>query len=82
MAINYAHLRNTTAREITKALTQDGFTFRRQVGSHHRYVHADGRRVTVSFSQPGDTFPLKTLKSMIERQARWNEGDLIRLELM
>jgi predicted RNA binding protein YcfA (HicA-like mRNA interferase family) len=82
MGIDYARLRNVTARDITRALLRDGFTFRRQAGSHHRYVHTDGRRVTVSFSQPGDTFPVKTVKSMIERQARWNQADLIRLELL
>jgi predicted RNA binding protein YcfA (HicA-like mRNA interferase family) len=63
MGIDYARLRNVTAREITGALLRDGFTFRRQDGSHHRYVHTDGRRVTVSFSQPGDTFPVKTVKA-------------------
>lgn len=79
MAVDYSDLRSLTAREIIAALIEDGFYLRRQVGSHQRYQHADGRRVTVSFHKPSDTFPPKTLKSMIEKQAHWNENDLIRL---
>ncbi len=82
MAINYARLRSLTARELTHALLKDGFRFRRQVGSHQRYAHEDGRRVTVRFSQPGDTFGIKNLKSMIEMQACWNEADIERLGLL
>ena len=82
MALDYSKLRNLTAREITSALLQDGFRLRRQKGSHQRYVHADGRRVTVSFHRASDTFEMKTLKSMIEAQARWTEEDLRRLGLI
>jgi hypothetical protein len=38
--------------------------------------------VTVLFSSPGDPFLLKTLKSIIEKQARWTEEDLQRLDLL
>jgi predicted RNA binding protein YcfA (HicA-like mRNA interferase family) len=79
MAINYEGLRSLTARELIAALKRDGFYFLRQTGSHQRFRHADGRRVTVAPHGSGDTFTLKTLKSMSERQARWNENDLIRL---
>lgn len=82
MAINYDNLRSTTATEFVAALRRDGFYFVRQTGSHQRYRHADGRRVTVAPHGSGDTFTLKTLKSMIERQARWNENDLVRLGLI
>jgi predicted RNA binding protein YcfA (HicA-like mRNA interferase family) len=51
-------------------------------GSHQRYRHADGRRVTVTFHRAGDTFPIGTLRSMIELQARWTENDLRRLSLL
>ena len=81
MPLDYSRLRNLTAREITKALLQ-GFQLRRQKGSHQRYVHADGRRVTVSFHHSRDIFERKTLKSMIETQARWTEEDLQRLHLL
>jgi hypothetical protein len=40
---------------------------------HQRYRYADGRRVTVTYHQPGDTFPTGTLRSMIEIQTQWPE---------
>jgi predicted RNA binding protein YcfA (HicA-like mRNA interferase family) len=82
MAINYGQLRSLSARELIAALTRDGFVLDRQSGSHQHYRHPDGRRVTVSFHRPGDTFTPKTLKRMIEDQARWTEGDLRRLNLL
>lgn len=82
MAIDYSQLRSLTAREIISALVRDGFFLRAQVGSHQRYRHPDGRRVTVSFHHPRDTFPPKTLKPMIEDQARWTEDDLRRFGLL
>jgi len=75
-AIDYSKLRSLTARGLIKALERDGFYRKRQRGSHHRYAHADGRKVTVTFHHPGQTFRIDTLKSMIEGQARWNEEDL------
>jgi predicted RNA binding protein YcfA (HicA-like mRNA interferase family) len=76
MAINYRKLRSIAAREIISALIRDGLTFDRQSGSHQHYWHPDGRRVTVSFHHPGQTFPLKTLQRMVEDQAGWDEADL------
>jgi len=81
MAIDYRGLRSLTARELIAALTRDGFNFVRQKGSHQRYRHADGRRVTVAPHGGGDTFTIKTLQSIIESQARWTEEDLKRLKL-
>jgi predicted RNA binding protein YcfA (HicA-like mRNA interferase family) len=80
--IEWRRLRNLTAREIITALIRDGFVRHNQRGSHQRYRHADGRRVTVTFHRPGDTFPIGTLRSMIELQARWTEDDLRRLSLI
>jgi hypothetical protein len=34
------------------------------------------------FSSAGETFELKTLRSMLELQARWGENDLFRLRLI
>lgn len=82
MAIDYRGLRSLSARELIAALTRDGFYFARQTGSHQRYRHADGRRVTIAPHGGGDTFTIKTLKSMIESQARWTEADLKRLKLL
>ena len=46
MAIDYRGLRSLTARELIAALNRDGSYFVRQIGSHQRYAHVDGRRVT------------------------------------
>jgi len=81
MGVNYALLRKLTAREMISALIRDGFAWDRGHGSHQIYYKA-GRRVDVTFHAPGDTFPPKTLKSMIERQAHWTEEDLKRLKLL
>jgi predicted RNA binding protein YcfA (HicA-like mRNA interferase family) len=81
MAIDYRGLRSVTARELIAALIRDGFDFVRQAGSHQRYRHSDGRRVTVAPLGTGNTFTIKTLKSMIETQARWTEEELKRLKL-
>jgi predicted RNA binding protein YcfA (HicA-like mRNA interferase family) len=82
MAIDYAKLRSLTAREIIAALIRDGFYLRSSGrGSHQRFQRQDGRRVTVSFHKPSDTFAPKTLKSMIV-QAGWAEDDLKRLDLI
>jgi len=82
MNIDWSALRSLTAREIISALIRDGFFLRSQSGSHQQYRHSDGRRVTVSFHRPGDTFPPKTLRRMIEDQARWTADDLQRLDLL
>jgi predicted RNA binding protein YcfA (HicA-like mRNA interferase family) len=80
--IDWSTLRSITARGLVAALERDGFWLTRRTGSHRLYRHYDGRRVTVSFHQPGATFPPKTLRSMIERQARWSLEDLRRLRLI
>ena len=80
-SIDWSRLRSLTAREIINALIRDGFSLYAQRGSHQRYRHPDGRRVTVTFHRPGDTFPPKTLRSMIEGQARWSVEDLRRLNI-
>jgi predicted RNA binding protein YcfA (HicA-like mRNA interferase family) len=81
MAIDYRGLRSLTARDVIAALERDGFYFVRQKGSHRRYRHPDGRRVTVAPHGGGDTFTIKTLRSIVESQAEWTEADLKRLRL-
>lgn len=54
--IDYSQLRSLTASVLCNALTRDGFVLTRQQGSHHRYAHDDGRRVTVPFTRKGNTF--------------------------
>ena len=82
MAIDYGRLRSLTAREIISALIRDGFVLDRGRGSHQIFRHGDGRRVTLTFHGPGDTFAPKTLKSMIEAEARWTDDDLRRPKLL
>jgi predicted RNA binding protein YcfA (HicA-like mRNA interferase family) len=82
MTVDYSNLRSLTARQVMSALIKDGFFLRRQSGSHRRFNHADGRRVTLSFHHSSDTFPIGTLMSMLEKQAQWDEEDLRRLGLL
>ena len=80
--IDYSQLRSLTARGLAAALLRDGFVLARQTGSHRHYKHITGRRVTLSFHHSSDTFRPKTLRSMIEGQARWTWEDLKRLQLI
>ncbi len=82
MGLNYGLLRNLTARQIISGLIRDGFAFDRGDGSHQIYYHPDGRRVTVAFHGSNETFRRKTIKRIIEVQARWTEEDLKRLKLL
>jgi predicted RNA binding protein YcfA (HicA-like mRNA interferase family) len=82
MPVDYRALRGLTARQIIAALGRDGFLLDRQSGSHRLYRHPDGRRVTVSFHRPGQTFAPRTLRAMLELEARWTEADLRRLSLL
>ncbi len=82
MSIDYSKLRSLTGRKIIRALEQDGFYLRSQSGSHRRFYHEDGRRATIAVHKLGDTFRPKTLKTIIEEQAKWGEDDLKRLKLL
>jgi len=79
--IRHNKLRSLTAKRIISALLRDDFTLDRQQGSHQQYRHPDGRRVTVSFHRPSDTFPPKTLKHILS-DAEWTVEDLERLKLV
>ncbi len=84
MPIDYRQLRTITAREFVRALERDGFELRRKRAiSHRQYIHPeDKRRVTVTYHGHSRTFPLGTLKRMIEHDAQWTEDDLKRLKLL
>ena len=77
--INFSRLRSLTARRLISALERDGFVLDRQRGSHHNYIHRDGRQVTVPFSRTGETFAIGTLRSILLTQAQWTVEDLERL---
>lgn len=55
--VDYSLLRSLTARRLEKALTREGFRIARQRGSHRRYSHPDGRRVTVPLLVRGRDVP-------------------------
>lgn len=82
MSIDFSRLRSLTVRRIQQALMADGFVLTRQRGSHRRFSHTDGRRVTLTFHHASDTFRFGTLRSIIELQAKWTESDLQRLRLL
>jgi len=83
MPIDFSKIRSLTAEQIIRALVADGFILRKsRGGSHRRYCHPDGRRVTVAFHGSGTTYVPKTLRSMIEEQAEWTAEDLMRLKLL
>jgi predicted RNA binding protein YcfA (HicA-like mRNA interferase family) len=73
--------RGVTARKFIKALQQDGFQETRARGSHHIYLHPDGRRVVVAYHKLSDTFPIGTLKAMVA-DIGWTEDDFKRLGLI
>lgn len=73
--------RGITARQLIRALRQDGFVLTRTSGSHRIYRHPeDGRRVVVAYHGLNDTFPIGTLRGMLV-DAGWVEADLRRLGL-
>jgi predicted RNA binding protein YcfA (HicA-like mRNA interferase family) len=72
--------RGISARRLVRALEADGFILQRVRGSHRIYRHADGRRVVVAFHALGDTFPMGTLRGMLD-DAGWQDEDLQRLGL-
>jgi predicted RNA binding protein YcfA (HicA-like mRNA interferase family) len=49
MSVDFSRLRSLTARQLVSALQADGYSLKRQKGSHRHYVHPDGRGVTLSF---------------------------------
>jgi predicted RNA binding protein YcfA (HicA-like mRNA interferase family) len=74
-------LKNTTVRELIRALEQDGFSYKRRKGSQRVYRHPDGRRVVIHYHHTKGTLPLGTLQNFLSG-TRWNEDDLKRLTLI
>jgi predicted RNA binding protein YcfA (HicA-like mRNA interferase family) len=74
-------LKNTSVRELIRALKQDGFQYRRRKGSQRVYRHPDGRRVVLHYHHAKDTLPPGTLQSFLNG-TKWNEDDVRRLGLI
>jgi predicted RNA binding protein YcfA (HicA-like mRNA interferase family) len=73
--------KNITAKEFRQALEKEGFKETKKRGGHLVFRHPDGRRVILAYHKSGETFPPKTLKSMIQ-DAGWTEEDLRRLGIL
>ena len=69
--------RGITARQLTRALTKDGYRLKRSRGSHHVFSHPDGGVVVVPYTKDSDTFPYGTLRQ-IASAVRWTDNDLRR----
>jgi predicted RNA binding protein YcfA (HicA-like mRNA interferase family) len=65
------------SREVVRAFEWAGFVFARQVGSHMRYHHPDGRAVTIVDYGGGD-YPRGTLRKLL-RDAGLSVADFISL---
>ncbi|MDP6454017.1 MAG: type II toxin-antitoxin system HicA family toxin [SAR202 cluster bacterium] len=74
-------LRNTSVRELVRALERDGFVYRRTRGSGRVYRHEDGRRAVIHFHRPTDTLPIGTLRSVMAG-TQWTQADIERLGLL
>ena len=74
-------LKNTSVRELIRALGKDGFQYTRRKGSQRVYRHSDGRRVVIHFHHPKDTLPPGTLQNFLSG-TQWNEADFKRLGLI
>ena len=74
-------LKNTSVRELIRALEQDGFQYKRRKGSQRVYRHPDGRRVVIHYHHAKDTLPPGTLQSFLIG-TKWDENDLKRLSLI
>lgn len=63
---NILEVKKMTAREIIKIITDDGWYFVKQVGSHKQYKHPTKQgKVTVP-NHTGDIHP-KTVKSILKQ---------------
>jgi predicted RNA binding protein YcfA (HicA-like mRNA interferase family) len=74
-------LRNTSVRNLERALLRDGFLLRRQKGNGRFYAHPDGRLTDIHYHHANDTLPRGTLASVLAA-TRWTEADARRLGLL
>jgi len=74
-------IKNITAGKLLRALWRDGFIEVRRSGATFVFLHPDGRRVVVHYHRSGQTFPLGTLRAMLQN-AGWTPEDLKRLKLI
>ncbi len=73
-------LKNTTAKELTKALERDGWKQDESRGAILVYLHPDGRRITIHY-HPNKTYGVGLLKGLLS-DIGWDEKDFKRLKLI
>jgi len=80
---NLVHLlRNTSVRDLERALLRDGFQLRRQTRTGGRfYAHVDGRATVIHPHHGSDRLTRKTLASVLAGTL-WTEDDARRLGLL
>ncbi|HUD44854.1 MAG TPA: type II toxin-antitoxin system HicA family toxin [Patescibacteria group bacterium] len=61
---------------LLKFFLKQGFTISRQVGSHARLIHADGRKITIAVHNK--PIPLGTLQAIL-KQANMNKATFLKL---
>ena len=66
------------ARDLVKVARKLGFYFRSQKGSHAVYVHADGRRATISV-HPSETIGIGLLTKMITKDFQISKEEFVEL---
>jgi predicted RNA binding protein YcfA (HicA-like mRNA interferase family) len=75
-------LRNTSVRELVRALRRDRFSRERETKTGGRiYSHHDGRLTVIHYHQGSDTLTRKTLQSVLTA-TQWTEVDLKRPGLL
>lgn len=73
-----SRLPQVKARDLVKIVLQLGFRFRDQSGSHAIYVHADGRRTTISI-HPADTIGIGLLTKIIKKDLQITKAEFVKL---
>lgn len=66
------------AKDLVKIVLKLGFKFRDQSGSHAVYVHADGKRTTISI-HPSDTIGVGLLTKIIKKDLQIKKEEFVRL---
>jgi len=74
-------IKNITAKRLINALRRDGFIITTSRKGILIFRHPDGRKVEIHFHHSGQTFPIGTLRAILQ-DAGWTVPDLKRLKLI
>jgi len=76
----WGQIKNLSAKDLIRALENDGWIRDEKQGAIQVYRHPDGRRVTIHF-HPGKTYGPGLLKAIF-KDIGWKEEDFRRLKLI